>query len=103
MSNVVKKNEILAMDGTIYTYVKTTGRTKTVWTFRLTQSKKEEVLAFYQSYKASQIRIIDHIGDTYLGYFTSNPVEFESLGRAVDSPENNVDHNCQIEFEGTKQ
>jgi hypothetical protein len=103
VGNVTKKNDFLAMDGTKYTYVKTTGRVKMVWTFRLTQGKKEEVAAFYRSYKADELRIIDHLGDIYIGFFTSNPLEFESLGRAVDSPTNNVDHNCQIEFEGTKQ
>lgn len=103
VNNVLTMNKQQSMDGTKYTYVKTRDRQRLLWSFRLTMAKKEELLAFYQSYQSSKIKVTDHLGNVYLGYFTSNPFEFEALGRSVDSPNNNVDHQIQIEFEGTKQ
>ena len=92
-----------AMDGTMYSFVKTRDREKLIWTFRLSQHKGMELMAFYQSYSTSQLKVTDHLGNVFLGYFTSNPVEFEATNRSVDSPGNDTMVSIQIEFEGTKQ
>lgn len=47
-----------AMDGTLYTYVKTkNSRRNLQWTFRLTRNKALELRAFVQAYYAAKIRV----------------------------------------------
>lgn len=73
----------LAMDGTRYTYVKRRTRRKLHWSFRLSRNKWLELREFYLLYVSSQIRITDHRGRVWLGYFTSNPLEAEVASRAA--------------------
>jgi len=101
--NILNVDIKRAMDGTMYSFVKTRDREKLIWTFRLSQHKGMELMAFYQSYSTSQLKVTDHLGNVFLGYFTSNPVEFEATNRSVDSPGNDTMVSIQIEFEGTKQ
>lgn len=102
-ANVLNVDIKRAMDGTTYSYVKTRDREKLIWSFRISQHKGMELMEFYQSYKASQIKITDHLGNIFIGYFTSNPFEFEASGRSVASPGLDTMVAIQIEFEGTKQ
>lgn len=93
----------LAVDGTRYTYIKRRGRRKLLWTFRLSREKALEVREFLFTYFASKIRITDHKGQAWLGYFTSNPFEFESQGRAAPAISANSRGEIQtvsLEFEG---
>lgn len=72
-----------AMNGTLYTYVKTKGgRRRLQWSFRLTRNKSLELRAFIQSYFASKIHILDHNNRTFVGNLTNNPFEFEAAERA---------------------
>ncbi len=102
--NTVSRN--LAMDGTRYTYVKRCTRRKLLWIFRLTRPKALEVQAFFNTYVASRIRIIDHNNRTWIGYFTSNPFEFEAISRAAPAiapmPHGET-MSIDIEFEGDEQ
>jgi len=100
LSSVSRKT---AMDGTRYTYVKRRNRRKLRWTFRLSRNKALEVRAFLLSYFASQIRVTDHRGRVWVGYFTSNPFEFESLqkaGPAISPMPRGELQAIEIEFEG---
>ena len=95
-----------AMDGTRYTYVKTKGgRKKLKWEFLLTRNKGLELRAFIQSYFASQILITDHLGRTWIGYFMSNPFEFDTPERGYPPrqgwPVGEV-QAISIEFEGVQ-
>jgi hypothetical protein len=97
----------IALDGTVYTYVKRrNGRRKFLWTFRMSRNKGLELRAFLQSYFASPIRITDHNGRVFVGYFTSNPFEFETTGRAAPAippwPRGET-QTIQLEFEGVEQ
>lgn len=96
----------LAMDGTRYTYVKRRNRRKLLWSFRLSRNKALEVRVFFMSYFASKIRITDHRNRTWLGYFTSNPFEFDTLSRAASAispmPRGET-QTIDIEFEGEEQ
>lgn len=93
-----------AKDGTTYTYVKSRdGRRKWVWTFVLSQHKAYELQEFFEAFNSSQIKITDQDGKVYVGYFTTNPFEFEATRRAVASPANYSLHQIQIEFEGDEQ
>lgn len=95
-----------AMDGTRYTYVKRRTRRKMQWNFKLSRNKALEVRAFFMSYFASQIQIIDHRNRVWLGYFTSNPFEFESQSRAalaIPPMPRGETVSIDIEFEGEEQ
>ncbi len=95
-----------AMDGTRYTYVKRRARRKLQWTFRLSRNKGLEVRAFFMSYFASQIKIVDHQNRTWVGYFTSNPFEFETQSRAyptITPMPRGETVSIDIEFEGEEQ
>lgn len=93
-----------AINGTKYSYVKSRGgRKKLLWNFIISQDKALELREFFDKHNGDEIKIFDHIGKVYIGNFTSNPFEFEAIGRAVASPSNNTLHQIQIEFEGFEQ
>lgn len=90
-----------SMNGTPYTYVKSRdARQKFIWTFLISQDKFFELRAFYDVFNGEQILVTDYEGTQFLGYFTSNPFEFESTGRAVASPSLFTNYQIQVEFEG---
>lgn len=94
----------LAMDGTRYTYVKTSGgRRKLRWSFRLSRPKGLELRAFIYCYFAQTIRIVDHNDRMWVGNFTSNPFEFTTDSKASPAirpmPRGEL-QSIDIEFEG---
>lgn len=96
-----------ALDGTLYTYVKTKGgRRKMTWTLRMLRPKALELRAFIISYFASKIRVTDHNGRIWLGHFTNNPFEFDTSDRAGPETNDGLKREIQtitIEFEGVEQ
>jgi len=65
-----------------------------------------EVRAFFLSYFASQIKITDHLDRAWVGYFTSNPFEFETQNRAypaITPMPRGETISIDIEFEGEEQ
>jgi hypothetical protein len=99
-------NRKTAIDGTRYTYVKRkNGRRKLLWSFRITRNKGLELRAFILSYFASPIRIIDHNGRVWVGYFVSNPFEFDTPERAAPAISPMPRGETQVidlEFEGVE-
>lgn len=96
-----------AMDGTLYTYVKTkNGRRRLEWAFRLTRNKALELRAFIQAYYAAKIRVTDHNERVWVGWFTNNPFEFDTSDRAAPAlapmPRGEF-VEITIEFEGVEQ
>jgi len=96
-----------AMDGTRYTYVKRKdNRRRLQWSFRLMRNKALELRAFIYSYFASKIKITDHNETVWVGYFTSNPFEFDTSERAAPAltpmPRGEI-VNIELEFEGIEQ
>jgi hypothetical protein len=90
LSEVKKKR---AVDGTLYTYIKTTDRRKLLFQFKLTREKALELYAFFKAYHSTTISLIDHNGIEWVGKFTSNPFDFEDGGR-------DEQQEIQFEFEG---
>jgi len=84
-----------AIDGTLYTYVKTTARRKLIFQFILTREKALELYYFFQSYFTTTISLTDHNGIEWSGKFISNPFDFGGHGR-------DEEQEIQFEFEGTK-
>jgi hypothetical protein len=95
-----------AMDGTVYSYVKRKGRRILQWTFTLTRNKALELRAFFLSYYASRVKITDHQGREWVGYFTSNPFEFSTDAKAspaIDPMPRGEHQTITVEFEGVQQ
>jgi hypothetical protein len=90
-----------AMDGTLYTYIKTKGlRRKVVMSFTMTRLKSIELNRFLLMYISRQMKIVDHLSRTWVGYITSNPVEFNTSKRGSPGGGNEV-VDVELEFEGT--
>ncbi len=85
-----------SVNGEIYTYVKSKNdRRRLLFRFLLTRAKSLELKAFIQSYFSSEVRLVDHEGQRWVGNLLNNPFEFEaSVGEY---------QNIQLEFEGIKQ
>lgn len=96
-----------AVDGTLYTYVKTKGgRRKMTWTFRLTRNKGLELRAFLKSYFASKVYVVDHNARKWVGHFTNNPFEFTTdrkSGPAIQDWPRGESQTVTLEFEGVEQ
>lgn len=96
-----------AMDGTRYTYVKRKNyRKKLKWSFRLSRNKSLELRAFIYAYFASQVKVTDHNERSWIGYFTSNPFEFDTSERsapAISPMPLGETVNIDIEFEAIEQ
>ncbi|KKN21258.1 hypothetical protein LCGC14_0927150 [marine sediment metagenome] len=83
-----------SMNGTRRTYVKSKDeRRKLIMRFDFTRAKGLELHAFIRAYYSTEILLTDHNGVVWLGYFTSNPFDFETPARGEYQ-------NIQIEFEG---
>ena len=96
-----------AVDGTLYTYVKTkNGRRKLKWDFTLSRNKCIELEGFIKAYHASKIRVVDHNGRIWIGNFTSNPYDFtgkERSGPALQNWPVGETYTFSVEFEGIEQ
>jgi len=96
-----------AMNGTLYTYVKTKGdRRRVQWSFSLSRNKALELRAFILSYFASTIRVTDHHGRQWVGRFVDNPFEFDTPRRAapaIHPMPRGEQQQITISFEGTAQ
>ena len=92
-----------AMDGTLYTYVKSkSGRRLLTLPLSLSRMKALELRAFIESYFASKLRLTDHLGQVWIGHFVSNPFEFTTPKRAGGWPGNEM-QKILMEFEGIRQ
>lgn len=89
-----------AIDGTLYTYVKSrNGRKKFQWEFEISRHKALELREFINSYRGALIQVIDHDGDSWVGYLRNNPFEFTGAGRAGDGWPGRETMNITLEFE----
>lgn len=89
-----------AMDGTLYTYVKSkAGRRRITLPIQISRMKGLELRAFIRSYYATPIRLTDHLGQVWVGHLVNNPFEFSTTKRSLHSPGGEM-QNIQIELEG---
>jgi hypothetical protein len=97
----------VAIDGTIHTYIKRKqGRRVLKWTFKLTRNKALELRAFIQCYFASAVKITDHNSRVWVGNFTGNPFEFETVersGPAISPMPRGESVRIELQFEGVEQ
>lgn len=94
-----------ASDGTRYTYVRRRDRRRLNWTFLLSRPKALELRAFLMAHFASKVRITDHKDRVWVGYFTSNPFDFETARRGAPAitpmPRGEL-VTINLEFEGVQ-
>lgn len=91
-----------AMDGTLYSYVKTTGKTGLTWDFQITLKKARELRNFILDYYDAQWRVKDFRGDYWLVRPTRNPFEFISRGREMVS-NGRERWSITLELEGSRE
>jgi|GEM_PF-2329795 len=98
---VVKRS----MNNTLYSYVKQKdGRKRLLMRFRLTRMKALELRAFIRAYYRTEIELLDHEGQRWLGWITTNPNEFEYATAVTGGSAGGRSlATIQIEFEGMKQ
>lgn len=93
-----------AMSGKMRTWKKRTDRTRqTQWEFNLTRNKSLELRNFFLSYAATEMKVVDHMGRTWRGYVTNNPVEFRvdrRAGPAIQGWSEGAAVSVRLEFEG---
>jgi hypothetical protein len=66
----------------------------------MTRLKSIELNRFLLMYISKQMKIVDHLSRAWVGYITSNPVEFNTSKRG--SPGGGYEIvEVEIEFEGT--
>jgi len=88
-----------AIDGTLYTYIKSReGRKKYKWDFEISRNKALELREFINIYYAQLIEVEDHNGSKLVGYLQNNPFEFSGVGRAHGWPGNET-MTITLEFE----
>lgn len=74
---------IRAMDGTLYTFIKSKrGRKSYQWDIICTKDKSLEVKEFVKAYAGSLVSVADHNGTKFVGHLTMNPIEFRGEGGA---------------------
>ena len=94
------------INNTQYTYVKVKdGRKRLSMRFRITQMKAIELKAFIEAYYLTPIQLTDHLDQRWIGWITTNPNEFETIGLwAGDTVGTGRTHvSIQLEFEGNLQ
>lgn len=89
-----------SLDGTLYTYVKSRdGRLKLRWEFEIARNKALELRQFINSYQGALIQVVDHDGDTWIGYLRNNPFEFTGAGKAGSNWPGRETMSIFLEFE----
>lgn len=92
-----------AMDGTLYTYVKTKNqRRRLVFSLVLSRMKALELRGFITAYYASTIRFTDHLDRVWVGNLVNDPFEFSTPNRSGNCP-GQERQTIQLEFEGILQ
>jgi hypothetical protein len=83
-----------AMDGTLYSYVKSNDRLKLTWEFNaLTLQKAVELKEFIDTYLEYDWRVIDSGERVYVAKLVNLPVTFSTIG-------NGEYRTVRLEFEG---
>lgn len=65
-----------AMEGSTYTYIKSTTRRTLSYKLKLTRSKAFELQNFIEAYITIKMRLIDYRNRTFIGDLANDPFEF---------------------------
>lgn len=92
---VIVMNAKNSMNGTLYTYIKTSENVKIVWEFLLTEQKAIELEEFIKAYLTYNWRAIDSEDRVYIVKLTNVPIEFTTVGKSEFK-------RVHLEFEGVQ-
>lgn len=91
-----------AMDGTMYTYVKSKrGRDVYRWDFMVARDKAVEVNSFIKANGTIKVKTTDHLDAQRIGFITINPLEMTGEGKALGWPGGEA-YRFSIELEESK-
>jgi hypothetical protein len=66
----------------------------------MTRLKSIEFNRFLRLYISKQIKIVDHLSRTWIGYIVTNPIEFNTASRGAPGGGSEL-VEVEIEYEGT--
>jgi len=101
-----ERNYKYMMDKSVYSYIKTTPLKRYKYVFTLTRGKLFEVFEFLKAYLGVKWEIIDHHGNSIIGYCVTNPSKFTSTLGPLAYKANclpyteNEKFTFELEFEG---
>jgi hypothetical protein len=99
-ANTATVSTVRAMDGTVYTYVKTKrGRRVFNWNFVTSKDKALEAKEFIKLFASGLVRVTDQLEVVRIGYITINPLEQGGEGRASGWGKNEEAYQYSITFE----
>lgn len=87
-----------SMNGTTYSYVKSSARSRLQYTLTLSRMKALELRDFIQAYYRAKVQLTNHKGEVWDGYFVSNPFEFNTDGKS--SQPGGANQAITIDFDG---
>lgn len=90
-----------AMNGELYTYVKSNTRAKLKYTWLLGRMKALELRAFITAYYRAKLRLTNHKGEIWEVYLTTSPTEFTGNSTAKGIP-GDEKYEVTLEFEGNR-
>lgn len=84
-----------SMNGTLYSYVKSTNRVKKTWDFLITRQKSLELEQFIEHYSELELRVIDWNEYVYRFFIINNPIDFTRISKDNFT-------NVRLELEGIR-
>jgi len=98
--NTATVQTIRAVDGTLYTYIKSKrARQAFSWSFEASKDKTLEAKEFIRLHEGGLVQLVDHRSIVRVGYVTINPFESTGSGRASNWGLNEEVCQFTIEFE----
>jgi hypothetical protein len=99
-ANAATVQTVRAMDGTVYTYIKSKrGRRRHNWNFVTSKDKALETKEFVKLFADEVVKTVDHNGTVRIGWITINPLEQSGEGRAGGWGKNEEAYQYSIAFE----
>ena len=99
-ANTATVQTVRAMDGKVYTFIKSKrARKKYNWSFITSKDKALEAKEFIKLFADGLVKTIDHLDTIRIGYIAINPMEASGGGRAGGWGKNEESYQYQIEFE----
>jgi len=99
-ANTATVQTMRAMDGTVYTYIKSKrGRRAFNWNFITSKDKGLETKEFVSMFADDVVKVTDHLGVVRVGWVTVNPLAQDGQGRAGGWGKNEEAYQYSITFE----
>lgn len=88
-----------SMSNQIYTYVKRQELRKLAYSFRMSRKKSLELRRFFDSERTNKIEIMNHKSEIWIGYLTTNPINYTAVRLAQPCGE---EVDVSLDFEAVR-